>query len=317
MFRTRICDLFEIEYPIISGGMVWIARSELAAAVSEAGGLGLIGAGSMTPEELPGEIDSVREKTDKPFGVNIPLANPNSEEHIRTCIEKGVKVVSTSAGSPKKYTGALQEAGVLVMQVVPSPKLAEKAAAAGVDAIAAEGFEAGGHNGFEEITTMAMIPQVVDSVDIPVVAAGGIADGRGMVAALALGADGVQIGTRFAASLECAAHPRFKEALLTVREVGTVVTGRKFGPTRCVKNSLTDAIHEEEARGATAEELLEFIGRGRARRASEDGDVEEGTVYCGQIAGLIRELKPVKVIVDELIAQAENELAELYRKNIG
>jgi enoyl-[acyl-carrier protein] reductase II len=317
MFKTKICELFGIEYPILSGGMVWIGKSDLAAAVSNAGGLGMLAAGGMTPEELPMEIDRVREMTDKPFGVNIPVANPNSGDHIKTCLDKRIKVVSTSAGSPKKYTGTLQDAGIKVMQVVPSPKLAEKAAAAGVDAIAAEGYEAGGHNGFEEITTMALIPQVVDAVDIPVVAAGGIADGRGLVAALALGAQGVQLGTRFAASMECPAHPRFKESLLTVQEVGTVITGRKFGPTRCVRNQLTEAIHEKEGQGATVEELLDFIGRGRARRASVDGEVEEGTVYCGQIAGLIKELKPVKEIMEGIMAEAKTELENLYRRNLA
>ncbi len=316
MFKTKVCDLLGIEYPIISGGMVWIAKSELAAAVSDAGGLGLLGAGSMNPEELPGEIDRVKELTDKPFGVNIPVADPRSEEHVKTCIDKGVNAVSTSAGNPKKYTPALKDAGIRVFHVVPSPKLAEKAAAAGVDAIAAEGYEAGGHNGFEEITTMALVPQVVDAVDIPVIAAGGIADGRGIVAALALGAEGVQIGTRFAASMESAAHPRFKETMLTVKDVGTVITGRRFGPTRCVKNSLTDAIHQEENKGATVEELLAFIGEGRASRASVSGEVEEGTVYCGQIAGLIKELKPVKEIVEEMVAQAKAGLEGLYQRNL-
>ncbi len=297
--------------------MVWIARSELAAAVSEAGGLGLIGAGSMTPEELPLEIEKVRERTDKPFGVNIPLANPRSEAHIKTCIDKKVSVVSTSAGSPRKYTGAFKDAGISVIHVVPSPRLAEKAAAAGVDAIVAEGYEAGGHNGFEEITTMALIPQVVDAVDTPVVAAGGIADGRGFVAALALGAAGVQIGTLFAASTESAGHPRYKEALLTVKDVGTVITGRNIGPTRCVRNKLADAIIQEEARGATPEELLEFIGGGRSRMASVEGNVEDGSLYCGQIAGLIREIKPVKEIFDQIIAQAKEELEGLYNRNMG
>ena len=311
MFKTEICDLFGIEYPIIQGGMVWVSYSDLCAAVSEAGGLGVLAGGSMAPDELKQQIASVREKTSKPFGVNIPIARPDSDNLVKTAIEAGVSVIFTSAGNPKRFTGLIHDAGLKVTHVSPSATLAQKAADAGVDAVVAEGIEAGGHDGFEEITTMALVPQVVDRVDIPVIAAGGIADSRGFVAAFALGARGVQIGTRFAATREAQGYPNFKKAILDVDDTGTVITGRRLGPTRCVRNRLTEKILEAEGKGAAPAELFELIGTGRSQRATMDGDVEDGTVYCGQIAGLLTELKHAGDVVGEIIEGAEVLLKKL------
>ncbi len=304
MFRTEICDLFGIKYPILQGGMVWVSYHELCAAVSEAGGLGILAAGSMGPEELQKEIRLVKSKTKNPFGINVPIVKPDSDDLINVAIQEGVNVISTSAGNPMRFAKRIHDAGLKVIHVSPSATLAVKAAEAGVDAVVAEGIEAGGHDGFEEITTMTLVPQVVEKLDIPVIAAGGIADSRGFVAALALGAKGVQIGTRFAATHEAIAHPKFKDAILKANDMGTVITGRRFGPTRCVRNKLTEQIIEAENRGASPEELLAFIGIGRSRRASMEGDVEEGTIYCGQIAGLIGDLKNARDVVAEIIEGA-------------
>ena len=305
MFKTELCKLLGIEYPIIQGGMVWVSYHELCAAVSEAGGLGILGAGSMSINELREEIRLVKGKTKKPFGINVPIAKPDAESLIETAIEEGVNVISTSAGDPNRFTRRIQGAGLKVIHVSPSPTLAVKAAEAGVDAVAAEGIEAGGHDGFEEITTMALIPQVVEKLDIPVIAAGGIADSRGFVAALALGAKGVQIGTRFAVTHEAMGHSRFKESILKANETGTVITGRYIGPTRCVRNRLTEQIIEKEKSGISSQDLLKFIGPGRSRRATTEGEVEEGTIYCGQIAGLITELKSAREVVEEIVKGAE------------
>jgi enoyl-[acyl-carrier protein] reductase II len=305
MFRTEICDLLGIKYPIIQGGMVWVSYHALCAAVSEAGGLGILAGGGMTPDELRKEIGLVKKQTTQPFGVNVPIVYPHSEQLVDVAIREKVKVVVTSAGNPKRFTAKIHDAGLRVMHVTPSVTLGMKAAKAGVDAVVAEGIEAGGHDGFEEITTMALVPQMVDKMDIPVVAAGGIADSHGFVAALALGAKGVQIGTRFAASYEALGHPDYKDAILQADDVGTVITGRPIGPTRCVKNRLAEAILEMEKKGAGREELLQFIGKDRSRRATERGDVKEGTVYCGQIAGLIDELKNAKEVIAEIIGGAK------------
>jgi len=305
MFKTELCKLLGIEYPIIQGGMVWVSYHELCAAVSEAGGLGILGAGSMSINELREEIRLVKGKTKKPFGINVPIAKPDAESLIETAIEEGVNVISTSAGDPNRFTRRIQGAGLKVIHVSPSPTLAAKAAEAGVDAVAAEGIEAGGHDGFEEITTMALIPQVVEKLDIPVIAAGGIADSRGFVAALALGAKGVQIGTRFAVTHEAMGHSRFKESILKANDTGTVITGRYIGPTRCVRNRLTEQIIEKEKSGISSQDLLKFIGPGRSRRATTEGEVEEGTIYCGQIAGLITELKSAREVVEEIVKGAE------------
>jgi enoyl-[acyl-carrier protein] reductase II len=311
MFKTAICDLLGIEYPILQGGMVWVSYNELCAAVSNSGGLGILAGGSMTEDELKAEIKLVKEKTSRPFGVNIPIRKPGSENLVDVAIKERVDVVSTSAGNPKQFTQMIHDAGLKVIHVSPSPKLAVKAADAGVDAIVAEGIEAGGHDGFEEITTMALIPQVVEAVGIPVIAAGGIADSRGFVAALSLGAKGVQIGTRFAATREAQGHPDFKSAIIDAGPAGTVIAGRALGPTRSVKNRLTDQIVEMEKRGASVEELLKTIGSGRSRRATLDGDVEDGTIYCGQIAGMIRELKSVDGVITEIIEGAEGLVKKL------
>jgi enoyl-[acyl-carrier protein] reductase II len=311
MFRTELSDLLGIEYPIIQGGMVWVSYHELCAAVSEAGGLGILAGGSMRTDELREEIRLVKAKTKKPFGINIPIAKPDADTLISVAIEEGVDVISTSAGNPVRFTEKIHKAGLKVIHVSPSPTLALKAAEAGVDAVAAEGIEAGGHDGFEEITTMALIPQVVEKLDIPVIAAGGIADSRGFVAALALGAKGVQIGTRFAATQEALGHPKFKDSILKVNDTGTVITGRYIGPTRCVRNKLAERILEAERGGISPKELLELIGPGRSRRAATEGDVEEGTVYCGQIAGLIGELKSAKEVISEIIEGAETLVKEL------
>jgi enoyl-[acyl-carrier protein] reductase II len=311
MFRTEICDLFGIEYPIIQGGMVWVSYHELCAAVSEAGGLGTLAGGSMTADELRDQIRLVKEKTGKPFAVNIPIVQPHSGDLVETALEQGVKVISTSAGNPARFTEAIHERGAKVIHVSPSATLAEKAAEAGVDAVVAEGIEAGGHDGFEEITTMALVPQVVEKAKIPVIAAGGIADSRGFIAALALGAKGVQIGTRFAATQEAQGHVRFKDAIVNADDRGTTITGRGFGPTRCVRNRLTDQIQEAERSGASPKEVLELIGSGRARRATMEGDVEEGTIYCGQIAGLIHGLKRAEEVISEIMAGAGVLVKEL------
>jgi len=313
MFRTKLCDLLGIEYPIIQGGMVWVSYSDLCAAVSEAGGLGILAGGSMTIDELKEQIGLVKSKTKKPFGVNIPIARPDSDALIGVSIEEGVNVVFTSAGNPKRFTQTIHDAGLKVVHVSPSATLATKAADAGVDAVVAEGIEAGGHDGFEEITTMALIPQVVEKLDVPVIAAGGIADSRCFVAALALGASGVQIGTRFAATHEASAHSNFKNAILNANDTGTVITGRRLGPTRCVRNKLTETIIEAENKGAGPEELFKLIGMGRSQRATVDGDVEEGTIYCGQIAGLIAELKSAKEVITEIIEGAESLCKELEK----
>jgi enoyl-[acyl-carrier protein] reductase II len=264
----------------------------------------------MDPEELSEQIDLVKARTQKPFGVNIPIIRPDSDALVKAAIGGGANVIFTSAGSPKRFTKAIHDAGLKVVHITPSAAMAEKAAAAGVDAVVAEGIEAGGHNGFEEIATMALVPQVAAKLDIPVIAAGGIADSRGFVAALALGAQGVQVGTRFAATQEARGHVDFKNAILTVKDTGTVITGRAMGPTRCVKNKLTEQIHQAETGGAGPKEIFELIGVGRSRRATLDGDVEEGTVYCGQIAGLIVELKTAAEVIEEMMeggkALAEN-----------
>lgn len=274
MFHTEVCDILGIEYPIILGGMVWIGKADLAGAVSEAGGLGLLAGGGMTLDEIASECKLVKSKTSKPFGVNIPMIRPDVKEMIETSIENGASVITTSSGSPKKFTGMIQDTGCTVMHVIPSVGFAGKCAEAGVDIIIAEGIEAGGHDGFDEITTMALIPQVVDAVDVPVIAAGGIADGRGFAAAFALGARGVQMGTRFVATHESAAHQRFKEAIINIDDCGTTLTGRTtVGPTRSIKNKLTQQIQEAEKRGASTEELFDLIGEGRSAMASIEGNI--------------------------------------------
>jgi len=318
MKRTRLCDLLGIEYPIIQGGMVWIANAELAAAVSNAGGLGLISPTSGMSrnddevENLKKQLEITKSLTSKPFGVNLPiLNNPQIEELVTTVIDAKVKVVVTAAGNPALYTSRLKEAGIKVLHLVAAVRHAQSAERRGVDAVIAEGYEAGGHNGLDELTTFTLVPQVVDAVTIPVVAAGGIADARGVVAALALGADGVQMGTRFVATHECIAHQNFKEAIVKASDVDTVITGRKLGPTRILKNEVATKLLEMESAGALVEELLAFIGSSRSRTGQLEGDLANGQAYCGSIAGMIEEIKGVSEIIQSISDNYEIVVASL------
>ena len=301
MKPNRITELFGIQYPVIAGGMVWCSGWRLAAAVSNAGGLGLLGAGSMHPETLIEHIDKMNAATDKPWGINIPLMYPEIERLIEIIIEKGVKIVFTSAGSPKKYTARFHEAGIKVAHVVSSSKFAKKCEEAGVDAVVAEGFEAGGHNGREETTTLALIPQVREAISLPLIAAGGIGSGKAMLAAMALGAEGVQIGTLFAVSEESSASDAFKKLCVDLGEDGTMLALKKISPTRLIKNELFAKIAEAENRGAEADELRELLGRAASKRGIFEGDLENGELEIGQIASTIKEVKPVAQIMHELI----------------
>ena len=317
MKKTRLCDLLGIEYPIIQGGMVWITNAELAAAVSNAGGLGLISptAGMSLNDDqvahLRQQIRTAKSLTSKPFGVNLPLLTPGIEDLIAAVIDERVSVAVTAAGNPALYTSRLKEAGIKVLHVAAAVRHAQSAERRGVDAVIAEGYEAGGHNGLDEITTFALIPQVVDAVTIPVVAAGGIADARGVVAALALGAAGVQMGTRFVATHECIAHPNFKEAIVKASDVDTVITGRKLGPARILKNEFADRILEMEAAGASAEELIAFIGIARSRTGQLEGDLVNGEAYCGSIAGMIKEIKSAGEVIQSIVDSYDTVLASL------
>lgn len=301
MKPNRVTELFGIQYPVIAGGMVWCSGWRLAAAVSNAGGLGLLGAGSMHPETLIEHIDKMNAATDKPWGINIPLMYPEIERLIEIIIEKGVKIVFTSAGSPKKYTARFHEAGIKVAHVVSSSKFAKKCEEAGVDAVVAEGFEAGGHNGREETTTLALIPQVRDTISLPLIAAGGIGSGKAMLAAMALGAEGVQIGTLFAVSEESSASDAFKQLCVDLGEDGTMLALKKISPTRLIKNELFAKIAEAENRGAEADELRELLGRAASKRGIFEGDLQNGELEIGQIASTIKEVKPVAQIMHELI----------------
>lgn len=301
MKPNRITELFGIQYPVIAGGMVWCSGWRLAAAVSNAGGLGLLGAGSMHPETLIEHIDKMNAATDKPWGINIPLMYPEIERLIEIIVEKGVKIVFTSAGSPKKYTARFHEAGIKVAHVVSSSKFAKKCEEAGVDAVVAEGFEAGGHNGREETTTLALIPQVRDAISLPLIAAGGIGSGKAMLAAMALGAEGVQIGTLFAVSEESSASDAFKQLCVDLGEDGTMLALKKISPTRLIKNELFAKIAEAENRGAEADELRELLGRAASKRGIFEGDLQNGELEIGQIASTIKEVKPVAQIMHELI----------------
>lgn len=301
MKPNRVTELFGIQYPVIAGGMVWCSGWRLAAAVSNAGGLGLLGAGSMHPETLIEHIDKMNAATDKPWGINIPLMYPEIDRLIEIIIEKGVKIVFTSAGSPKKYTARFHEAGIKVAHVVSSSKFAKKCEEAGVDAVVAEGFEAGGHNGREETTTLALIPQVREAISLPLIAAGGIGSGKAMLAAMALGAEGVQIGTLFAVSEESSASDAFKKLCVDLGEDGTMLALKKISPTRLIKNELFAKIAEAESRGAEADELRELLGRAASKRGIFEGDLENGELEIGQIASAIKEVKPVAQIMHELI----------------
>nr|WP_321379323.1 nitronate monooxygenase [uncultured Bacteroides sp.] len=298
---NRICDLFGIKYPIVQGGMVWCSGWRLVSAVSNAGGLGLIGAGSMHPEVLREHIRKCTEATDKPFGVNIPLMYPQIEEIMKIVVEEKVKIVFTSAGNPKAWTSYLKQNGIKVAHVVSSAKFAEKCEAAGVDAIVAEGFEAGGHNGREETTTFCLIPSVRKATSLPLISAGGIATGAGMLAVMALGAEGVQMGTRFALTKESSAHDNFKELCLSLNEGDTKLLLKKLAPVRLVKGKFFSEVEEAEARGASVEEMRELLGKGRAKKGIFEGNLDEGELEIGQVASLIHELKPVAEVVKEVI----------------
>lgn len=308
--KTRITELFGIKYPIIQGGMIWCSDWRLASAVSEAGGLGLIGSGSMYPEELLENIQKAKNATKRPFGVNLPLIYPQVNEHIKIIIEQKVPIVFTSAGNPKKYTSFFKEQGIKVVHVVANVKFALKAEQAGVDAIVAEGYEAGGHNGLDELTTMTLIPQVVAKVNIPVIAAGGIATGAGLMAAFSLGAEAVQMGTRFVASEESSAHPDFKNAVLNSADTDTMVVLKKLIPVRLLKNHFFAKVVELEQKGVEKEELLELLGKARAKKGMAEGELQEGELEIGQISGLINEIKPVKQIIEDII----NEFYETKNK---
>ena len=300
---NKITKLFNIQYPIIQGGMIWNSGYKLASAVSNAGGLGLIGAGSMYPEVLREHIQKCKKATTKPFGVNVPMLYPNIEEIIKIIVEEGVKIIFTSAGNPKTWTTFLKEKGLTVVHVVSSSTFALKAQDAGVDAVVAEGFEAGGHNGREETTTFTLIPMVKNKINIPLIAAGGIASGNGMLAAMALGADGVQVGSRFAASFESSAHENFKNKIIETKEGGTQLTLKELAPVRLIKNKFYQDVQEAYANGATFEDLKVLLGRARAKRGMFEGDLEEGELEIGQIAGLINEIKTAKEIIDDMISE--------------
>ncbi|BCS86411.1 MULTISPECIES: NAD(P)H-dependent flavin oxidoreductase [Prevotella] len=311
MKATKITELFGIKYPIIAGGMVWCSGWRLASAVSNAGGLGLLGAGSMHPETLAEHIDKMNAATDKPWGVNLPLMYPELDKIVELIISKGVKIVFTSAGSPAKLTSRFHEAGIKVVHVIANSKFARKCEEAGVDAIVAEGFEAGGHNGREELTTMTLIPQIRKATSLPLLAAGGIASGEAMLAAMALGADGVQIGTLFAVSEESSASDAFKQQCLNIGEGDTILALKKLAPTRLVKNALYDRIKEAEDRGADADELRTILGTNAAKRGIFEGDIENGEMEIGQAVAGIKELKSVSKIVNELVERYNQALDKL------
>lgn len=311
---NKITKLFNIKYPIIQGGMIWCSGWKLASAVSNSGGLGLIGAGSMYPDVLREHINKCKNTTDKPFGVNVPLLYPQTDEIIDIIIEEGVKIVFTSAGNPAKYTSKLKENGIVVVHVVANTKFALKAQSAGVDAIVAEGFEAGGHNGYEETTTMVMIPMLKKVIDIPVIAAGGIGSGQAIYAAMALGADGVQIGSLFAGSTESSAHDNFKKAIVDAGDGDTYLTLKKLVPVRLIRNEFFTKIHQACLDGKSKEELSEILGRGRSKLGMFEGDLNQGELEIGQVVANISKVRPVANIINELVDEFNCVLSEM--KNI-
>ncbi|MCX6176062.1 MAG: DUF561 domain-containing protein [Bacteroidetes bacterium] len=300
---NRITSLFNIQYPIIQGGMIWCSGWELASAVSNAGGLGLIGSGSMYPEILRGHIQKCKAATSKPFGVNVPLLYPDIDKHLEIIVEEGVKIVFTSAGNPAKYTSWLKERGITVVHVIANTKFAKKCEDAGVDAIVAEGFEAGGHNGREETTTMCLIPMIVDCVNVPVIAAGGIGCGRTMAAAFCLGAEGVQVGSRFAASEESSAHISFKEQIIQAKEGWTQLTLKEITPVRLLKNAFFDRVEGVYEQGGSVEELKDLLGRGRAKKGMFEGDMEEGELEIGQISARLDHIEKAGDIVNSMMLE--------------
>lgn len=312
--QNRITQLFGIEVPIIQAGMIWCSGWELASAVSERGGLGIIGAGSMYPDILRDHVRKCKKATNKPFAVNLPLLYPDIDQHIQIIIEEEVPIVFSSAGNPATWTGKLKEAGITVVHVVSNTKFAKKAEACGVDAVVAEGFEAGGHNGREETTTLVLIPQICEAVDIPVIAAGGIGSGRSMLAAFALGAEAVQVGSRFVASKESSAHQNFKNAVVEAKDGSTQLSLKKLTPVRLIKNKFWEQVALAEFNGATKEELAEILGRARAKRGMFEGDMEEGELEIGQVSGLIHDIRPAAEIVDSMIEEfkaAQKEVANI------
>ncbi|MGO4820840.1 MULTISPECIES: NAD(P)H-dependent flavin oxidoreductase [unclassified Flavobacterium] len=310
---NTITSLFKIKYPIIQGGMIWVSGYKLASAVSNAGGLGLIGAGSMYPEVLREHIQKCKKATSKPFGVNVPMLYPNIEEIMKIIVEEGVKIVFTSAGNPKTWTSYLKENGSVVVHVVSSSLFALKAQDAGVDAVVVEGFEAGGHNGRDETTTLTLIPMVKEKVSIPIIAAGGIGTGQGMLAVMALGADGVQVGSRFAASVESSAHELFKKTIVEVKEGDTQLTLKELAPVRLIKNHFFQELQELYLKCPTKEELAAFLGRARAKRGMFEGDLEDGELEIGQVAGLIHSIKSAEAIVEEMIADFKTAQAQVSK----
>ena len=311
MATNRITSLFNIKYPLIQAGMIWASGWKLASAVSNAGGLGIIGAGSMYPNVLREHIQKCKKATDKPFAVNVPMLYPNLEEIMEIIMEEGVEIVFTSAGNPKTWTPTLKEKGIRVVHVVSSVKFALKSEAAGVDAVVAEGFEAGGHNGREETTTFTLIPMVKEKLQIPLIAAGGIATGKGMLAAMILGADAVQIGSRFVASPEASSHQNFKQMVVDAEEGHTQLTLKELAPVRLLKNKFFNDVTELYTKNPSKDELIELLGRARAKKGMFEGDLEEGELEIGQISGLINEIKPAAEIVEEIISDFQKAKEEL------
>lgn len=312
-FSNRVTELFGIQYPIIQAGMIWASGWRLASAVSNAGGLGLIGAGSMYPDVLREHIQKCKAATDKPFGVNLPLLYPDIDKHIAIILEEKVPVVFTSAGNPKTWTKTLKDAGIKVVHVVSSAKFAKKSEDAGVDAVVAEGFEAGGHNGREETTTLCLIPMVREAVNIPVIAAGGIATGRAMLAVMALGAEGAQVGSRFVCTPEASSHQNFKEAVVNAQEGDTVLTLKKLTPVRLIKNDFYVKVAEAENTCVTIEELNTLLGRARAKKGMFEGDLTEGELEIGQISGLIHDIKPAADVVADIWNEFVATAAQPFR----
>jgi enoyl-[acyl-carrier protein] reductase II len=309
--NNKIIDLFKIKYPLIQAGMIWCSGWELASAVSIAGGLGIIGSGSMYPDILEQHIIKCKQATNKPFAVNLPMLYPDIEKHIETIIKHNVQIVFTSAGNPKTYTNTLKSNGITVVHVVSSLKFALKAQEAGVDAVVVEGFEAGGHNGRDEMTTMTLVPIVAEKINIPLIAAGGIGTGKGMLAAMVLGADAVQIGSRFVASKESSAHDNFKKIVVDTKEGGTQLTLKEITPVRLIKNDFYQAVEHAYATGASVEDLKHLLGRGRAKKGMFEGDLTEGELEIGQIAGLVNNILPAADIVSEIINEFKQELTNL------
>ena len=309
MIRTVLCDMLGIEHPIVQGGMAWVATAELVAAVSEAGAFGILGGGNAPPDYVRAQIRETKRRTQKPFGVNIPLFSPYVDDLVSICIEEGVRAVATGAGNPGPYIPRLKEAGIVCMPVVASVALAKRLERMGADIIVAEGMESGGHIG--DLSTMPLVPQVVDAVRVPVVAAGGFADGRGLVAALALGAAGIQMGTRFVCTTECTVHENYKRKIVEAGDRATMTTGHSLGhPVRAIKNAMTHEFQEMERRGASEQEIIEF-GTGRLRLAAEQGDVVHGSVMAGQVSGMINDIVSCRELVERIVRQAEEIIGAL------